>query len=445
MNQSTNSFEDKLRERLHGYESPPPPGAVGSILDQVNGGSGTSPWLITLALLLGIFLIGGGFYRAGVDERSELSGATANQAESALEVPESGRNEQASLLQPIKDVEAIGVSEFTQKASSESSELPTETKLTGAMMTKRRDPAEGTKNSEGRIADSMVETDPASSANKINRTVTSDANQAVIAASLAEGPNDAFDQLRSKDYDLDGLDLLDQNQMTISPYLPREVVLPSKPRHYHFYGDLGVFFLYNHLQPNKDDGLIMENFETSGSLSLDRLSYYAEFGVRRDLSTRVTLRAAAVTNIFAQKYNFDIRDESSSSVVTSGVEDNLFTPVFERQSVAMDHFLISAGARLSADFKVFRNDVNQLMVGLGYHHILNQEHTFEYKGETQRIEYPHQLTASFGFRKVVWQSDRGELSLLPILRYGLIHKASESSALTIKPFSVGLTVGYGLK
>ncbi len=442
MNQSTNSFEDKLRERLHGYESPPPPGAVGSILDQVNGGSGTSPWLITLALLLGIFLIGGGFYRAGLDERSELSGATANQVESALEVPDPVRNEQASFLQPINEVEAIGVSESSEKTSSELNELPTETKLTGAMMTKRRDPAEGTKNSEGRIADSMVETDPASSANKINRTVTSDANQAVIAASLAEGQDDAFDQLRSKDFDLDGLDL---NQMTITPYLSREVVLPSKPRHYHFYGDLGVFFLYNHLQPNKDDGLIMENFETSGRLSLDRLSYYAEFGVRRDLSSKVTLRAAAVTNIFAQKYSFDIRDESSSSVVTSGVQDNLFTPVFERQSVAMDHFLISAGARVSADFKVFRNDVNQLMIGLGYHHILNPEHTFEYNGETQRIEYPHQLTASFGFRKVVWQNERGELSLLPVLRYGLIHKASESSALTIKPFSVGLTVGYGLK
>lgn len=445
MNQSTNSFEDKLRERLHGYETPPPPGAGGSILDQVNGDSGTSPWIITLALLLGIFLIGGGFYMVGVDESTELSDATVNQAERTLEVPISGEVEQASLAQINNEVGAEVVSGSAREASSYMSGLPTEPVISNSTVSVSQDPQEAVTTLQVETSEPTADMVLTSRAAKINPIAESDADQTIIGASMEKGLDDAFQQVSSKDFGLVGLDQHVANQLIPSPYLPRDVVLPTKPKHYHFYGDLGVFFLYNHLQPNKNDGLIMENFETSGSFSLDRLSYYAEIGVRRDLSKMVTLRAAAVTNIFAQKYSFDIRDEAASSVVTNATEGNFLTPVFDRQSVSMDHFLISAGARVSADFKVFNNDLNQLMLGLGYHHILNQEHTFEYNGEIQRIEYPHQLTASFGFRKIVWQSERGELSLLPVLRYGLIHKASESSALTIKPFSVGLTIGYGLK
>ncbi|MEQ9299560.1 MAG: hypothetical protein RIF33_13390 [Cyclobacteriaceae bacterium] len=449
MNQSTNSLEDKLKARLHEYEAPPPPGAGGAILDQVNGGYGGSPWGITLALLLGILLIGGGFYMTSTETDDVL--ATANNAEARQSAVNQASIAQASLALTTEDETSARVS---TKSDSKTRADQTEEDIEQNTLTSQKtivNTVEAPVTNEAQLP-SAVASD-VSDEEALNREVSAIADEdrtltetlvgLVSNNEQVEGLLE-FDLLHSKEFDFSSLRST-SDELTIISYEPRLVVQPARQKRYQLYGDMGVFFLYNHLQPNKNDGLIMENFETSGSFSLDRLSYYAEFGLKREISKKATLRAAAATNIFSQKYSFDIRDETSTSVVTSDSDDNLLTPVFDRQTVQMDHFLISVGARVSADLKVFNNDLNRLMAGLGYHRILNPEHTFEYKGETQRIEYPHQLTASFGFRKVVWQSDRGELSLLPVLRYGLIHRASESSALTIKPFSVGLTIGYGLK
>lgn len=455
MNQSTNSLEDKLKARLQEYETPPPPGMGSTILDQVNGGAGSSPWIITLSLLLGVLLIGGGSYMAGIHSSDQEVVATAMSIDAEHKMNQTNIA-QASLVQPMAtDVnEAITIS--TQSTSGQSVEISERAKaqknLTSEVpnhhVTDVNDVSKAPSTGEelSMSATSMSQRAEPSEQHLNSRNPMLE-NLTGLLSDDAERLDDGQMQLHhldNKAIDRSAL-LLTNDDLIMVPYAPTAVVRPEQKMKYHLYGDLGVFFLYNHLQPNKNDGLLMENFETSGSFSMDRLSYYAEIGVKRELSKKVTLRAAAVTNLFAQKYSFDIRDEASSSVETSSTDSNLLTPVFDRQTVQMDHFLISAGARVSADFKVFSNDLNRLMLGLGYHHILNPTHTFEYKGETQKIEYPHQLTASFGFRKVVWRSDRGELSLLPVLRYGLVHKASEHSALTIKPFSVGLTVGYSLK
>lgn len=451
MNQSTNSLEDKLKGRLHGYEAPPPSGAGGAILDQVNGGSGNSPWIITLALLLGVLIIGGGFYMTSMPSSERSASATAINAVTDQQVSNQSERAQASLVSAKE--EQTSIAESAQRNSGPSVEPANDVKSVSATSPNPSNTSVLTT----RSTEDQVEL-PSALASITKEDIVPVRNMSFETVALAQeeielvlneeatGVEDrhTIHQLVPKGLDNSSLRYLRQ-ELSIDTYFPRSMVVASKRRRYRMYADLGVFFLYNHLQPNKNDGLIMENFETSGSFSLDRLSYYAEFGLKRDLSRKITLRAAAVANIFAQKYSFDIRDETSSSVQVSGMDENLLTPVFDRQTVSMDHFLLSAGLRLSTDLRVFKSDLNRLMLGMGYHHILNPEHTFEYDGATQRIDYPHQLTASFGFRKVVWQSDRGELSLLPVLRYGLLHKASESSALTIKPFSVGLTIGYGLK
>ncbi|GEM_PF-4591657 len=446
MNQSTNSLEDKLKGRLQDYEAPPPPGMGGAIIDQVSEGPGSSPWLVSLALLLGVLLIGTGYYMISGQEPELQELSTADQTVQNAESPQTP----ASSAQTSR-IDLAEKSTYSHAATDNSGSVPTWKPEGKEEVVKNILSASEMVVSSSNTSDIQNAYQPFTNAplDILQETVSriSGSEAAIIADENDETDwgSHSLEQLNSRSLSDINVGPSELSTEQILLYTPSVVRPSKKQRHYHWYGDLGVFFLYNHLQPNRYDNLIMENFETSGSFSLDRLSYFAEFGLRRELSRRVTLRASAVANLFAQKYSFDIRDETSSAVTPVGNETELLTPVFDRQTIQMDHFLLSAGVRLSTDIKVFNNDLNRLMLGLGYHRILNPEQTFEYGDETHTVEYPHQLTASFGFRKVVWQSDKGELSLLPVLRYGLVHQINESSALTIKPFSVGLTMGYGLK
>ncbi|MEM8893144.1 MAG: hypothetical protein AAGC88_01120, partial [Bacteroidota bacterium] len=370
MNQSTNSLEDKLKGRLQDFEAPPPPGMGGAILDQVNGGSDNSPWLISLVLLLGVLLLGTGYYMITDQDGITDSSAIVNEIpKTSLDSEVAG--EQASLVGLLENntkVQATTNNSGLVVADNAADYLTNETTKSNAntVLDAEESAQDESSNQESAaIVRAAVLDEVGAANNQIVAAPLSDQVGTVISGEVS------FDQLLIKELDSDGSLLSASTASEIAIHEPKTVRPPKKQRHYHWYGDLGVFFLYNHLQPNPYDNLIMENFETAGSFSLDRLSYYAEVGLKRELSRRVTLRAAAVTNLFAQKYSFDIRGEASSAVTTDGSEGELLTPVFERQMISMDHMLVSAGVRLSSDNKAINNDHKRFMIGLGYHRNLN--------------------------------------------------------------------------
>jgi hypothetical protein len=104
------------------------------------------------------------------------------------------------------------------------------------------------------------------------------------------------------------------------------------------------------------------------------------------------------------------------------------------------------GVRLSGSYAVFPSRGNEAVLGLEYQHMLNPEVEFQYKEDTYQIVYPHQFLLNLGFRKLVYEARGGAVFLTPNLRYTLNgHHFERNEAMSVKPFSVGLSLSFLLK
>ena len=116
-----------MLERLQDFEAPPPPGVGGAILDQVNGGSGNSPWLISLVLLLGVFLLGTGYYvitdKDGIDRLPSTTNRLVEASTNSTSVIEQailvGLPQNSTVIKATSNTSGLAVENVTGTISRE--------------------------------------------------------------------------------------------------------------------------------------------------------------------------------------------------------------------------------------------------------------------------------------------------------------------------------------
>jgi len=236
------------------------------------------------------------------------------------------------------------------------------------------------------------------------------------------------------------IDSLPEKESTIKA---KAISTEKKERFLSLYSNLGIFFLYQEMQPNVDDDVVIDNFQGQNSLSLNRLGLFGELGVYRQVNPSLRIHLGTTLNMYNQKYSFDVRSTQPSEVIITGSENQTFNPIFESDQITMDHRLWVAGLKFGASFHVFPSKSNSVFTAVEYNHVLNSRHHFDFEGSTYHIQYPHQWLVTVGFRKKLWQVPRGELALIPNIRYSLLRlDPSSNEALSIKPFSIGMTLSY---
>ena len=209
------------------------------------------------------------------------------------------------------------------------------------------------------------------------------------------------------------------------------------------YFDLGTFFLYQNVQPNLEDDLVIENFQGTNRFSLKRLGFIAEAGLKKDISEKITVRLGGNFSLLNQSYAFSIRDTDPIGGVVSSTDEVVVSPIFNESAISVDHKLWAVGAKASVDWNILPDKGSSIFSGLSYHHLLNPNHSFTHNDEAQNIHYPNQLLLTLGLRKVLFENRKSNVSLVPNVRYAIFNSGTASpKALSVKPFSAGATVTW---
>jgi len=207
--------------------------------------------------------------------------------------------------------------------------------------------------------------------------------------------------------------------------------------------ELGVFFLYQNIVPDIEDELIIDNFEGQNSISLSRLGSSASFGVSKDVSDKVNLSLGLLFSAYQQKFTFDVR-EITPSTGFYDASTNTLSSSFLSNEIDIHHTIFNTGLLLSSNFHVLPNQFDALYLGMEYNKVLNGRHSFTFNETDYQIGYPDQWLISFGLQKKLFDSKQGDFYFVPNVRYSIGNNTGKSSnsALSLKPFSVGLTINY---
>jgi len=211
------------------------------------------------------------------------------------------------------------------------------------------------------------------------------------------------------------------------------------------YAELGVFFLYQQVTPDISDDLIVENFESLDRLSPRRLGGHLALGVSREIAENIDLSMDVNFSVFQQNLSFDARAIEPSSAELDA-EGNTLTSVFERSNIQINQTIFATGLQLGASFYALPNKLDALYTGVGYSFVIDSKRHFLFEDQRYQIAYPNQLLMTFGLRKKLFRLPSGDLTFVPNIRYSFFQNfGSESpAAISIKPFSVGLSISYKL-
>jgi hypothetical protein len=225
-------------------------------------------------------------------------------------------------------------------------------------------------------------------------------------------------------------------------WLSKTIKPPKKIMH--MYLESGLFFIYQQAYPNLEDELVIESFEGEAGLSPKRIGVFLETGVHKTFWQKVRVHLGVKANTYQQVYRFGIRGFSADSITTSQSGDELIIrPIYDQDKIEVNHRLFSWGGRLSMNWMIFPSHTNELMTSIEYLSIVNSERSFLYEGETIGVGYTDQWLISLGMRKTLFENDKGLIQVNPSIRYSLRKLSpTEQQVLTMKPYSVGLSVSY---
>ena len=447
------SFEDKLKEKLEAFPSTPPADAERAILNQVNGKSWPDRWrgvLFVVAIgLLPLFF--GNFHNSDLPLGSRVPVSSSQQPPSLTSARQKEKEEEL----PQQEVSILPPSDDATAAAARSPLKQT------IEPTEKTTSLQGEPTAVTSTSTSLRATLPSTSSVKVIATGPSAAFVRNVTASVAQSSRDRGPQeqlplpLASTSRgpilmdDLERKKSLPWPSPSPSEYSVAPVVTeddaPIKELRDGFrpYVDVGTFFLYQNMQPNTSDEVYITDFEGAGRFSAKRLGFIAEGGIRRQVNEKLTLRVGTSLSMLNQNYSFSIRSQQPDSVTFERENPQEALSIFERSSIQASHRLWAVGTTITGDFYVLPDLGSTLFSSVGYHHLLNSTQSFVFNGERHLIQYPNQLLLTLGLRKLLWHRKYDQIHLSAQARYAMLTSSSkETGTLSVKPFSIGLTLSW---
>ncbi|MEQ8239454.1 MAG: hypothetical protein RIA69_09595 [Cyclobacteriaceae bacterium] len=221
-------------------------------------------------------------------------------------------------------------------------------------------------------------------------------------------------------------------------------IVAKNERRFFPYYNLGSYFLYNRIKPNLTDDIYVGEYESPFGLSSNRIGFLIEYGAERKLGKQLSLRTGLSFNNYNQQYSFSVRNTQPTQVNSSKVNDGFFEPTFEVDQVSISKRVSLAGLKSQLFWHAFPEETNVLFLSAEYQYLLGSGPTFKYRNEEYGLMKKNHFLLELGLKKLLFEMKDNGLFIMPSIRYGL-YKFEQSSALSVRPFSVGLTLSLGLK
>ncbi|MFY0607988.1 MAG: hypothetical protein JXR10_14815 [Cyclobacteriaceae bacterium] len=389
------SFEDKLKDRLGNYQVAPPANAKSAIVGSPNSGfSLTTAYHYAGAMLLLVALFMVGSRAEQVDEQLALDSRRLEIRESANQPIDNSTKVKTDLVV----VEKVG--EESLNETNKNIQTPRSDELPAAIVNQNNQPPFFTKSES-----------------------TSFENWEVESLSFLTN------------------DLPISSRRNPKRYFKEDEILPVDQSRIKPYFETGAFFLYNRVQPDLDDELFLSDYDSPFGLSISRVGLSANVGLQNEVTERFTLKLGAAFNTYNQNFSFAIRNIQPDSVaIIQGSE--FLEPIFESEKIEIDKRISTLGGRIQGVWSI-PSKYNSLLVSLEYHRLLGQGAQFTYEDNTYSISQKNQYIFEVGLQKLLLENRNSRLSIIPSFRYSV--NKLQQEALTIKPFSVGVSLSYGLK
>jgi len=219
-----------------------------------------------------------------------------------------------------------------------------------------------------------------------------------------------------------------------------EIIFKRTRRAYTLYLEGGAFFLYNRIRPNLDDDIYVSDYDAPFGLSASRVGLSMHWGLQRIWSEHFSTRLGLGFNHYNQDFSFNVRGTTPQTVV---VESDFVTPIYEISTVQIKKRVSTVGVKIQNTWS-FPSRYNSLFASVEYQRIISSLPTFEYEGTRHTLVDPNQYFLELGLRKLLFEGNRGLIHVTPAFKYS-VTKFREMDIISIKPFSVGVSVSYGLK
>lgn len=394
------SLEDKLKGRLSNYQTPPPSDAKAAIMGEWQVGLPVVAfyrYIGALLLLVSLFRIG---YRPEtLGDQSYLPAKAENR----------------------------GLAEFCDEDTACIEAIETEQLLLGKISKNSKIPASN--QPETAVAKVNFSKGQILSTNQTELVAPAD----LIGLDIYDKVDDLFDQESNW--------LSDRNSLANCCQY-EDKVIPKKDRIFMPYFETGAFFLYNRLTPNLSDDVFLSDYDAPFGLSVSRLGLAANFGVQAEINDRLTVKIGVVYSNYNQSFSFGIRGAEPDSVhVVEG--SDFLEPIFHSERIEINQRVSTLGARVQTVWAV-PSKFNSILASFEYHRMLGMGAKFTYDGSTHSLSRKDQFIFEIGLQKLLYESRKARLSLVPSLRYS-VSRLKSDQALNVKPFSVGVGVSYGLK
>lgn len=224
----------------------------------------------------------------------------------------------------------------------------------------------------------------------------------------------------------------------------KETIVPKKKKFFTPYYNLGSYFIYNRVKPNLSDDIYVGEYDAPFGLSASRLGLNIEAGLQAVISEKWSTRVGLSFNNYAQNYSFTVRDTAPDELSSSETFTGFFEPAFETENVQISQRVSTVGAKGQLFWHVFPSKTNVLFTSLEYHQLLGKGPEYEYEDVKYTLMQPRQFLIELGLRKSLYEFRNADLFVMPSLRYG-VYRLDQQDILSVKPFSVGVTISYGLR
>ncbi|MEQ8473940.1 MAG: hypothetical protein RIC35_22280 [Marinoscillum sp.] len=391
------SFDEKLKERLEYLDAQPKEGAKKALFDKLpasaESGLGYAPYhyFAGVLLLLSLFMIG----QAPLPQ--EAKGIVSD-------IEESSALSNKSDLQVVADSEEL-VDSTPYFVESNGEQLHEFKNIQSTVQSSNINPAPS---SDGPIPDAQY---------------------------------DSFSNLKwlgySNDYELNrNRNLRDRSRYIVGP----KSIIPKRDKFFNPYFEAGAFFLYNRLKPNLDDDIYVGDYDSPFGMSISRIGVSAHVGLQHSWTERFSTRFGMIFNNYNQNFSFNVRSVTPDSVIV-GAE--FVEPVFNVESVEIKKRVSTLGLKVQTIWN-FPSEYNSLYAGFELHRRITEGAKFTYGDQTYELSSPYQYLVELGLRKRVINYPSGALFIQPGIRYALT-KFDNEGILSVKPFSVGVSLNYSLK
>lgn len=233
------------------------------------------------------------------------------------------------------------------------------------------------------------------------------------------------------------------NLVGLKAKVTNKIIFPKKDKKVYPYINTGAFFMYNRVKPNLNDDIYVGEYDAPFGVSPARIGLALEGGIHKRWNNLFASRLGLSFNNFNQSFSFTVRNFKPDSVSVN-TEDGLLESHFDKENVRVNKRISVIGLKGQAFFYIFPNQANVLFASMEYQYLISSPPTFNYLDKKYSLMNPSQYLTEIGIRKLLFERHASEIFLMPSIRYS-VNKFTSKDIITVKPFSVGVTLSYQMK